>query len=411
MIKRLIKNEEDYNATLSRIEQIMDAKPGTSEMDELELLTALVEMYEERHFPISWPDPIDAIKFRMEQLGLSQKDMIPFIGNKSKVSEVLNGKRTLSLSMMRGLHKGFGIPADVLLAEPGGEFPATLPDIDWSCFPLKEMARRGWIVGASEISERAEELMRPFIEAAGGFDAVPAPLARQGITGRLNDNADRYAVAAWCMRVSSVALKNPLETPFQTKNLTLKVLKFIAGLSYLKDGPLLAREYLNKQGIHLIVVPHLSKTYLDGGAMLLPDGNAIIAMTLRQDRLDNFWFTLLHELAHLARHLSEGCRLIVDDLDMRSHDKKGHDDIENEADEMASIALIPKGYWPEIDAGGLSKGTDVVSLAVKLKIHPALIAGRLRFKRNNYRIFGKLIGNGEVRKLFPEHKDEMKAWN
>jgi HTH-type transcriptional regulator/antitoxin HigA len=109
MINRLIKNKKDYDMTLSRIEQLMDAKPGTVEMDELELLTALVEMYEERHFPIGPPDPIDAIKFRMEQLGLGQKDMVPFIGTKSKVSEVLNGKRTLTLAMMRSPEQRFGI--------------------------------------------------------------------------------------------------------------------------------------------------------------------------------------------------------------------------------------------------------------------------------------------------------------
>ena len=117
MVNRLIKNEEDHNKALSRIEQLMDAKPGTAEMDELELLTALVEMYEDRHFPINWPDPIDAIRFRMEQLGLGQKDLVPFMGTKSKVSEVLNGKRPLTLTMMRGLHKGLGIPAEVLLKE------------------------------------------------------------------------------------------------------------------------------------------------------------------------------------------------------------------------------------------------------------------------------------------------------
>ena len=85
MINRLIKNEKDYETALSRIEQIMDAKKNTAEMDELELLTALVEMYEERRFPISQPNPVDAIKFRMEQIGLVQKDMIPYIGTKSKV--------------------------------------------------------------------------------------------------------------------------------------------------------------------------------------------------------------------------------------------------------------------------------------------------------------------------------------
>ena len=95
MISRLVKTEEDYNRALVRIDELMDAKPGTEEMDELELLTALVEMYEERRFPIDWPGPVDAIKFRMDQLGLRQKDLIPLLGTKSKVSEVLNGRRPL----------------------------------------------------------------------------------------------------------------------------------------------------------------------------------------------------------------------------------------------------------------------------------------------------------------------------
>ncbi len=406
MINRLIKNEEDYDKALSRIEQLMGAESGTSEMDELELLTALVEMYEERHFPISQPDPIDAIKFRMEQLGLGQKDMVPFIGNKSKVSEVLNGKRPLTLAMMRGLHKGLGIPAEVLLKEPGGQFPATLPDVEWSRFPVLEMAKRGWVPPINGMRGKDEEVMRPFVEAAGGFDALPAPLFRQGIGGRLNAKADRYAVSAWCMRISGLALKNPLKTAFQKKNLTVSALKDIARLSYFKEGPLLAREYLAKQGIHLIVVPHLPKTYLDGGAMLLSGGDAIIALTLRYDRLDNFWFTLLHELAHLARHLSGECRLIVDDLDLRSHDDVGQDGIENEADEMASTALIPKSYWPVLDAGKAPNAVDVQSLATKLKIHPSLIAGRIRFKHNNFRILSKLVGRGQVRNLFPEYSQE-----
>lgn len=89
-------------------------------MDELELLTALVVIYEDQNYPISSPDPIEAIKFHMDQLGLTQKDMVSYMGTKSKVSEVLNGKRPLTLAMMRSLNKNFGIPAEVLLREPGG---------------------------------------------------------------------------------------------------------------------------------------------------------------------------------------------------------------------------------------------------------------------------------------------------
>jgi HTH-type transcriptional regulator/antitoxin HigA len=115
MIKRLIKKEKDYNLALARIEKLMDSKPGTPEFDELELLSTLVEIFEDEHFPIGMPDPVSAIKFRMEQLGLNQQGLVTFIGSRSKVSEVLNRKRPLTLSMMRSLHKKLGIPADVLL--------------------------------------------------------------------------------------------------------------------------------------------------------------------------------------------------------------------------------------------------------------------------------------------------------
>lgn len=114
---KLIKNEADYAVALDRIEALFAALPGTPESDELELLVHLVETYEARTWPIAPPDPVSAIRFRMEQAGLRQTDLVPYIGSKSKVSEVLNGKRPLSLSMIRNLSKGLGIPASVLLQE------------------------------------------------------------------------------------------------------------------------------------------------------------------------------------------------------------------------------------------------------------------------------------------------------
>lgn len=110
-----IKNKKDYNTALKKIESLMDAKRNSPELDELEVFSILVEKYEEEHFPISNPDPIESIKFRMEQMGLSQSDLIPVIGSKSKVSEVLSGKRGLSMRMIRALHDRLKIPADVLI--------------------------------------------------------------------------------------------------------------------------------------------------------------------------------------------------------------------------------------------------------------------------------------------------------
>jgi HTH-type transcriptional regulator/antitoxin HigA len=111
----VIKTEEQYRAALSRIESIFDAKQGTPAGDELELLLLLVETYEDREHPIDLPDPITALKFRMDQDDLRAKDLAPFIGSKSRVSEVLSGRRPLSLSMIRKLVMGLGIPAEVAL--------------------------------------------------------------------------------------------------------------------------------------------------------------------------------------------------------------------------------------------------------------------------------------------------------
>ena len=119
MPAKVIKNDREYEATLGRISEIMDSAPNTPAGDELELLATLVELYEKERFPIDLPDPIEAIRFRMEQGGLKQQDLVPYVGSASKVSEVLSGRRPLSLKMMRSLYRGLGIPAEVLLRESG----------------------------------------------------------------------------------------------------------------------------------------------------------------------------------------------------------------------------------------------------------------------------------------------------
>ena len=117
MRPKIIKTEKEHEAALARVECLMDAAPGSREEEELELWSLLVEQYEKEHFPIEYPDPIEAIRFRMDQLGLLQKDLVEAIGPKSKVSEVLNRKRPLSLPMIRGLHARLGIPAAILVRE------------------------------------------------------------------------------------------------------------------------------------------------------------------------------------------------------------------------------------------------------------------------------------------------------
>jgi len=110
-----IKTEADYQEALKEIDRIFDAEPGTREGDRLDVLTTLVEAYEEKHFHIPLPDPIEAILYYVESRGLSRRDLERYIGSRARVSEVLNRKRPLTMEMIRNLHKGLGIPAEVLI--------------------------------------------------------------------------------------------------------------------------------------------------------------------------------------------------------------------------------------------------------------------------------------------------------
>lgn len=115
MMIKPIKTKKDYQAALQRLETIFDAQPGSPQGDELEVLGILIERYEHAHFPIDLPDPIEAIRFRMEQLGYNQADLAKVVGLKSRASEILSGKRKLTLDMIRQLHTALNIPTEVLI--------------------------------------------------------------------------------------------------------------------------------------------------------------------------------------------------------------------------------------------------------------------------------------------------------
>ena len=404
MVKKLIKTKKDYDDALARIEELMDAKQGTSKADELELLVTLVELYEESQYPIQRPDPVEAIKFRIDQLGMNRQDLIPFIGSRSKVSEILNKKKPLSLSMMRALNKGLGIPAEVLLQEPESSFPSDFPQLEWNRFPLKEMAKRGLIDNIKDIKTRAEEYMRRIIQQAGGPKTVSAMLFRKSKSARQNVKTDKYALWAWRLQTIILARQIRLKQNCSKGSLTIEVFRDIAKLSYFENGPVLAKEYLNKLGIIFLAVPHLSKTYLDGASFLLEDGTPVIALTLRHDRIDNFWFCLLHELGHVALHLSKKNDFIIDDMDLRGHKAEIADKRELDADRLAEEALVPKDEIDKTFQAGRISSAKIDAVANKLKIHPAILAGKIRYESRNYRLLSKYVGQGKIREQFHEYK-------
>ena len=115
MVIKPIKTKKDYQQALTRLEIIFDSKKGSANADELEILSMLIDNYENEHFPVGFPDPVEAIKFRMEQLGYNQSDLVNVIGLKSRASEILNKKRKLSLEMIRQIHERLNIPIEVLI--------------------------------------------------------------------------------------------------------------------------------------------------------------------------------------------------------------------------------------------------------------------------------------------------------
>ncbi len=393
---KLIKTPEEYEKVLKRIEELFDAEPDTPEGDELELLVTLLELYEKEKYPISSPDPISAIRFRMEQQGLKNKDLIPYIGSKSKVSEVLSGKRALSLNMIRKLNEGLGIPAEVLIQEMGKALPDSSIMKHGINFPFTEMFRRGWFKDffngtLNEAKEFKEELLIQFI---GPFKINDFALCYNRKSDNTNAENIDDILMAWRIRVMNIAASEKLPV-WNKENLTEEFFSELAKLSYLQEGPKLAKEFLNKAGIHFVIENHLEKSHLDGSSMLMPDESPLIALTLRHDRLDSFWFTLFHELAHVKQHLSENNTAYFDDM-YNEMSKK----IEKEADSYAKEMLIPSQLWKSSGLRITSTASDIKKFASKYRISPSIPAGRLRFENKNYSVFTNLIGNSAVREMF-----------
>lgn len=399
MTDSLIKSDDEYQVALSELEKLMQGNPaaGSEDANRMEVLSLIIGEYEDRLLDIPLPDPIEAIKFRMEQLGLSQRDLIPFIGGRNRVSEILSGKRALTLTMIRALTDGVGIPAAVLVQPSASHQPRVEAD-QWEKYPVREMINRGWIeFSGRNWKPHAERLITDFYVPVGGEPQVAA-LFNRTRSVRSAKMMDPYALQAWCVRVVSRALGNEIPGEFSKSAIGSEFFLELAKLSTKEDGPLHARDALGDVGIHLVVEAHLPKTHVDAAALYTPNGQPVIAMSLRHDRIDNFWHCLLHELVHVARHLNPGDGLIVDDLDVESD----ADPKEREADEIATESLVPSKVFRSSRAYQLRTAGAVQNLAASLGVHPAIVAGRVRHATGNYRILNQLIGHGEVRRLFPE---------
>ncbi len=263
-------------------------------------------------------------------------------------------------------------------------------------FPLAEMYKRGWFDDfggtLAQAKRNASQLIEQFFLSAKVSQDLMA-MHRQMVRGDgiVNDRA----LTAWQIRAIQIANRQKLYQDYESHRLTQDWFNELAKLSRYDDGPLLARDWLLESGIHFIVEPHLPQTHLDGAALRHPSGAPVVALTLRHDRLDNFWFVLFHELAHIVLHFP-----ISDDTDFFDDSDVRANGIEKEADIYALNALVPEESW-ENCLSRFSVSTETVQEEAKqLRVHPSILAGRIRFEQQNYTVLNDAVGYGEVRRYF-----------
>ncbi|MAT45330.1 MAG: DNA-binding protein [Anaerolineaceae bacterium] len=425
----MITNERQYRITKSQLAKLQDAadnfdlqgtinKIGSelfakAELDalnsEIENLSKQIKEYEtlksssEVVFNVtSFNDlPRVLIQARISK-NYSQKDLAELMGLKEQQIQRYEAEMYMSANLRRLIEV-----ANVL-----GISISNLPDLksqdkdnpdliniltNWSKFPIKTMYKRGWFEdftgSLNEALKHGGELISDFTHPVINKSFVS--LNRMHI--RSASKLDEYALFAWKCRVISLALTIKPKTKFESKNLNQQWLRELVQLSQFSDGPIKAKDKLLEIGIVLIIEPHLPNTYLDGAAFLF-ENMPIIGMTLRYDRIDNFWFVLLHELSHVKVHLQKGkLETIYDNLDSENVDK-----IEIQADQMASEALIPKDLWQNAIARFTKTEKAVRNFAKKLQISPAIVAGRIRYETQNFSILKDMVGFGELRNQFPE---------
>lgn len=401
---RPIRDREGYLAAMSQAEAIIarDPTPDSPEAEKLEVLSLVIADYEKKNFFFDVPDPISAIEFRMEEQGLRQRDLIPILGSRSRVSEILSRKRPLTLPMIRALSENLGIPTDVLIRSPKS-YPADHPVTDelaWSKFPFQAMRKRGWLSAEPRSTPaQIQSAVQQFLFEASGI-AASAPLYRRSLTGLgvdgLEDSA-KYAVLAWSARIFQKAkIHGGAVQNFLFTSVTDDFFRALVVQSKHVDGPKRAISMLADIGIQVIFEPALPGSLIDGAAFLATDMRPIIGLTLRFDRVDYFWFTLLHELAHVWKHLNTPNDGFIDRIDATDDGKRR----EQEANRIARDTLIPRQVWNRSTARIDTTLSSIIDLAAELSIHPAIVAGRIHYESGKYGRFRSLMGQGSVRKQF-----------
>ncbi|WP_049819962.1 XRE family transcriptional regulator [Bradyrhizobium japonicum] len=370
---------------------------------ELDRINTEIEAYDELRKRA--PNSLEAIE--ADELGLlpilgriarklSQKEFADLLGMKEQQIQRYERVRYANVSLERYQRILAALEVEVhprLSKRAAPKIPNTSEfNISLSPDLLSDLRKRAWIdlprsLPPSEMIARISQ----YVQEAQKLAQTKA-LHRRRVSAPPADGV----LELWTARVlhSAGVHRNRMKGKFNIADTSW--LQPLAQLSIYPDGPRRAAEMLREHGIILVIEPHLPKTLLDGAAFILSGGIPIVALTLRYDRIDNFWFTLFHELGHVFMHFNRGLDegFIDDDLG-----EPRVSDIEREADDFARNKLIPDEIWANSVVRFTRSESAVLKFAGNLKIHPAIVAGRLRNERG-YNLYSDLVGTGQVRNLF-----------
>jgi HTH-type transcriptional regulator / antitoxin HigA len=418
----MITNERQYKITRSQATKFEEAIKSFSELSLIKRgwdpllvkaqLSALHSQLEELHDEIKQYDLLRSGEIRQlsattvseigERLieariaqGLSQKGFADRLGMKEQQVQRYEQERYKSASLSRlaeicdALNVSFNL--DLGLQGNAKNESRKEQQFDLSNLPLKEIKKRGWLKDVWPNSNKLvdqDQLLGAFMSPA--FENATPVLLKSG--ARVGRELDRYALLAWKARI--IWKVRSLATTSAAPMTDLSWVNSFKELTLDENGPALAVEYLRTKGILVIFEDHLPQTYLDGAAFLVDDGIPTIALTLRFDRLDNFWFVLLHELGHTLLHRESGLsRGFFDDDSIQITEK-----VEQEADAFAKCAFLPEEKWAASLVRFTQSPDQIVQFARENRMAPAIVAGWIRRERNDYTIFKELVGNGKVRK-------------
>jgi HTH-type transcriptional regulator/antitoxin HigA len=258
----------------------------------------------------------------------------------------------------------------------------------------REMIQFGWLNDADRQPE--EVRTQAIVTLLHGYPQSSATLLRGSLEPIQATQQKDPRLTAWLAHLNWLSLKDRFDSPYDANRMNTDSIRHVAQLSIHQDGPILAVKYLRELGVSVHVAKAIPGTRVDGCAFWSLAKRPLIGLSVRHDRLDNFWFTLLHECAHVALHVKGPNQAFADDLEVRGE----LDEVEIEANLVAADAAIPRAEWKRSEASKWATRSNIERVAHESGVHPSIVAGRVRFEKDDYSLFTKLLGQGEVTKLF-----------